>query len=199
MDTKRISHTTEDKIPQIPRLHIPRASLSSSTSSNASTSKSSSLCRKPNGSKNVSCGGESETEGIYRSPINKTSKLPIGNSSARNERYLVHKAPKPSSLHSLSSDSSSLSTNGSNQSNYVSQEPRTMSTPDSHLNLRVIEGSRPQTKKINKNSLKFNFNKLRPTILRILRSNKHIKSRAMSSAEKVADSWEKYLKVLKHF
>lgn len=122
METRRDSRTTEDKIPQIPRLHIPRASLTSSSSSNASTSKSSSLCRKPNGNKNVLCSGESETEGIYRSPINQQPKLPIGNcknSSARNERYLVHKAPKPSSLHSISSaTSSSLSTNGSNQSNY---------------------------------------------------------------------------------
>lgn len=124
MDVRRTSKASDDKIPQIPRLHIPRASLSSSTSSNASTSKSSSLCRKPNANKILS-GGESETEGVYRPSTSQQQKLPAGSckkSSSRQDMYLVHKAPKPSSLHSLSSESSSLSTNGSNQSNYVSQE-----------------------------------------------------------------------------
>jgi hypothetical protein len=159
MDIRRNSKVNDDKIPQIPRLHIPRASLSSSTSSNASTSKSSSLCRNPNANQKFLSGGESETEGIYRSSISQQQKLPIGNNknlSARQDRYLVHKAPKPSSLHSLSSTSSSLSTNGSNQSNYVSQAHIvrvTMSTADSYSNdFKVIEGSRPL--KMKKKSIK---------------------------------------------
>jgi hypothetical protein len=136
MDQQPHSNTerrnSEDKISQIPRLHIPRPSLTSSSSSNASTSKSSLLRRSREfspPSKGFLSGGESETEGIYRSSINQQKSPFDGNQisrscknlSDRQEMYLVHKAPKPSSLHSLSSTSSSLSTSGgSNQSNYVS-------------------------------------------------------------------------------
>lgn len=136
--------------PNISRLYIPRASLSSTTSSSKSSSTASrrrhsrELSPPTKNSPMREFLSESEPEGIYGPPINHqfdvntisrvgSKNLSSPSSSSRNKsnnnhhrqqqqkKYLVHKAPKPSSLHSLSSTSSaSSSTNGSNQSNYVS-------------------------------------------------------------------------------
>lgn len=124
-----------DEVPKnIPRLHIPRASLSSSTSSSKGSSigrsREFSPSNKASPMREISGEflSESDPEGIYMSTSIHHSKSQIdGNPNSRKNlassrnKYLVHKAQKPSSLHSLSSTaSSSLSTSGSNQSNYVS-------------------------------------------------------------------------------
>lgn len=121
----------DDEVPNIPRLHIPRASLSSSTTSSSKSSSTSRSREFSPPSKESPIHheflSESEPEGIYGAPINHNDGNPISRTSKNNyhhrqQKYREHKAPKPSSLHSLSSTSSSLSTNGSNQSNYVSVE-----------------------------------------------------------------------------
>ena len=130
------SHAENEKeAKNIPRLHIPRASLSSTSSSkSSSTSRSGELSTPfmttPIRKMSTEFLSESEPESIFKTSINQSkshdgnpisrSSIKISPSSCNNQqKYLVRKAPKPSSLHSLSSASSSLSTGGSDQSNYV--------------------------------------------------------------------------------
>lgn len=134
------SHAENDEAAKnIPRLHIPRASLCSTTSSKSSSSSRSRefsppIMTIPMQKMSTEFLSESEPESIFETSINQLklkspfdgnpisrSSVKISPSSRNNpQKYLVRKAAKPSSLHSLSSASSSLSTGGSDQSNYVS-------------------------------------------------------------------------------
>lgn len=102
------------------RMHIPRASLSSSTSSSKSSSSSAQSQTREFSPVESHIKNNNKSESDTEGAINHLKKL----STRKNhhQKYLVHKAPKPSSLHSLSSASSSLesTSGGSNQSNYVS-------------------------------------------------------------------------------
>lgn len=101
------------------RLHIPRASLSS-TSSSKSSSTSQSLEFSPI-SKKISPMRDVPSDLLSKcvQPVDtsiKNSKIPFNGKNNR-QKYLVHKAPKPFSLHSISSNTSSstsLSMSGSN-------------------------------------------------------------------------------------
>ena len=111
---------------KILQLHIPRASLSCSISSSSTRSPS----REFSSELKISEGFSNECKTFGKStnqlksldcyPILYGSKNISPPSCNNQQKYLVRKAPKPSSLHSLSSASSSLSTGGSDQSNYVS-------------------------------------------------------------------------------
>jgi hypothetical protein len=136
------NNNADDEVPNIPRLHIPRASLSSSTTSSSKSSSTSRSREFSPPSKESPIHheflSESEPEGVYDAPIsgNPISRTNKTNHHHRQQKYREHKTPKPSSLHSLSSTSSSLSTNGSNQSNYVSVEILLISSVTVKLNLK---------------------------------------------------------------
>lgn len=105
-EKRRESLESNDEVPNVPRLHIPRASLSSTTSS----SKSSYASRLREFS-------PAALKTLPMREFSSESDAESGNPISRKK----YNTPKPSSLHSLSSASSSLSTSGgSNQSNYVS-------------------------------------------------------------------------------